>query len=236
MVRTRVAVCIGSEQFEAQLIPEWRGAFVNYWQLKKDLNKFKPLSKPLPATSQSRKFSRRSIFGSGGQLTPITTFVRMKTSRWVPREREPDIIQVHRVSDSVAGDIYETEILQPFAEADADKVFFAELDAQLNKVNQFYGIKEQEFLERGETLKMQMQILIDFEATVQENPQKKSVSRQSSLNSPQSGIMDSRSTPCTPRSGMGSKLQDLTGVCFNTLETNPTPAIVIQKPVLKVEK
>lgn len=29
-----------SKQFEGQLVPEWKDAFVDYWQLKKDLKKF----------------------------------------------------------------------------------------------------------------------------------------------------------------------------------------------------
>lgn len=28
-----------SKQFEGQLVPEWKEAFVDYWQLKKDLKK-----------------------------------------------------------------------------------------------------------------------------------------------------------------------------------------------------
>jgi hypothetical protein len=28
-----------SKQFEAQLVPEWKEAFVDYWQLKKDVKK-----------------------------------------------------------------------------------------------------------------------------------------------------------------------------------------------------
>lgn len=28
-----------SKQFEGQLVPEWREAFVDYWQLKKDIKK-----------------------------------------------------------------------------------------------------------------------------------------------------------------------------------------------------
>lgn len=28
-----------SKQFEGQLVPEWKDAFVDYWQLKKDLKK-----------------------------------------------------------------------------------------------------------------------------------------------------------------------------------------------------
>ena len=66
------------------------------------------------------------------------------------------------------GDEYETELLEPTPLADADaaaaREFFARLDAQLNKVNQFYKSKEQEFLERGRSLRRQMDILADLSA------------------------------------------------------------------------
>lgn len=32
-----------SKQFEGQLVPEWKEAFVDYWQLKKDLKKMQVL-------------------------------------------------------------------------------------------------------------------------------------------------------------------------------------------------
>lgn len=66
------------------------------------------------------------------------------------------------------GDVYETELLEPLADDDGDaaaaREFFARLDAQLNKVNQFYRGKEQEFLERGRSLRRQMDILADLRA------------------------------------------------------------------------
>lgn len=34
-----------SKQFEGQLIPEWKEAFVDYWQLKKELKRFHPTDK-----------------------------------------------------------------------------------------------------------------------------------------------------------------------------------------------
>lgn len=42
------------------------------------------------------------------------------------------------------------------------KDFFAKLDQELNKVNQFYRLKESEFLDRGETLNKQLEILLDL--------------------------------------------------------------------------
>lgn len=35
-----------SKELEAQLIPEWKEAFVNYWQLKKHVKKIKLAQKP----------------------------------------------------------------------------------------------------------------------------------------------------------------------------------------------
>lgn len=35
-----------SKELEAQLIPEWKDAFVNYWQLKKQVKKIKISRKP----------------------------------------------------------------------------------------------------------------------------------------------------------------------------------------------
>lgn len=72
-------------------------------------------------------------------------------------------LQVHKklASSASKGDVYETELLEHFADTDADKEFFNCLDLQLNKVNQFYKAKEKEFLERGESLKKQMEILIE---------------------------------------------------------------------------
>lgn len=64
--------------------------------------------------------------------------------------------------------MYETELLEQFADTEAAKEFFACLDHQLNKVNQFYKAKENEFLERGESLKKQMEILIELKARLKQ--------------------------------------------------------------------
>lgn len=75
------------------------------------------------------------------------------------------IYQVHKklASSASKGDMYETELLEQFADTDAAKEFFARLDLQLNKVNQFFRTKEKEFMERGESLRKQMDILIQLE-------------------------------------------------------------------------
>lgn len=62
--------------------------------------------------------------------------------------------------------MYETELLEQFADTDAAREFFVRLDLQLNKVNQFYKSKEKEFVERGESLKKQMEILLELQAAL----------------------------------------------------------------------
>ena len=84
---------------------------------------------------------------------------------------------------SRGGDEYKTELVEPLA-ADADaaaaREFFARLDAQLNKVNQFYRGKEKEFLERGQSLRRQMDILAGLKAASSREDSNPSVSSLSS--------------------------------------------------------
>ncbi|XP_039142556.1 phosphate transporter PHO1-3 [Dioscorea cayenensis subsp. rotundata] len=144
-----------SKQFEGQLVPEWKEAFVDYWQLKKDLKKIQaPLNKPHSPSFSQRLFSpltKLPLFGSH------------------PR-KDHGVIQVHRKLASTVsnGDVYETELLDQFADTDAAKEFFARLDLQLNKVNQFYKGKEKDFMDRGDSLKKQMDILIDLKAALKQ--------------------------------------------------------------------
>lgn len=81
--------------------------------------------------------------------------------------------QVHRklTGSASKGELYETELLEQFADTDAAKEFFSRLVLQLNKVNQFYQRKEEEFLERGESLKKQMDILLPLKAALQKQQQ-----------------------------------------------------------------
>jgi SPX domain protein involved in polyphosphate accumulation len=56
-------------------------------------------------------------------------------------------------------DYYETEVADSMV-LEAEKAFFASLDEQLNKVNQFYKSKEEEYMQRGEEIKFQLQRLM----------------------------------------------------------------------------
>ncbi|CAL4950941.1 unnamed protein product [Urochloa decumbens] len=95
--------------------------------------------------------------------------------------KDHGVIHVHRKlaasrgGGGGGGDEYETELLEPLAAtaddaaAAAAREFFARLDAQLNKVNQFYKAKEAEFLERGASLRRQMDILAGLKAAARDD-------------------------------------------------------------------
>ncbi|KAI4357889.1 hypothetical protein L6164_001808 [Bauhinia variegata] len=145
-----------SQQFEAQLIPEWKEAFVDYFQLKKDLKNIHHMLKN--AHKNHTSSPNNSLFSS------------LKHSLFAHQHRDHGPIQVHRklASSASKGDVYETELLEQFADTYATKEFFACLDQQLNKVNKFYRAKEKEFMERGESLEKQMDILLDLKSAFKE--------------------------------------------------------------------
>ncbi|RDY06388.1 Phosphate transporter PHO1-like 1 [Mucuna pruriens] len=152
-----------SKQFEGQLIPEWKEAFVDYWQLKKGLKKVHLFNNTPNNKHQSSSSLPKCIFSS---LRNYSLFGH--------QHREHGPIQVHRklASSSFNGDMYETELLEQFSDTDATKEFFACLDQQLNKVNKFYRTKEKEFMDRGDSLKKQMDILLMLKSTFKEQKSK----------------------------------------------------------------
>ncbi|TYG76759.1 hypothetical protein ES288_D03G139900v1 [Gossypium darwinii] len=190
-----------SKQFEGQLVPEWKEAFVLDWQLKKDLKKIRLLNNNTTTnTHQTTSFphnllSSISTFGLFGRrrdrgVTQVLfgslfskfiyflTFVMLELI-------DGGCGQVHKrltASGSKGGDLlYETELLEQFADTDAAKEFFECLDMQLNKVNQFYKIKEKEFLERGECLKKQMQILSELKTIIKQQQRRKGEEEDASI-------------------------------------------------------
>ncbi|WOL03843.1 hypothetical protein Cni_G12563 [Canna indica] len=153
-----------SKQFEGQLVPEWKEAFVDYWQLKKDLKRMQVMGNDAPP---KKPHFAQSLLSS---LRNLPFFDPNP-------HKEHEIIQVHkRLTNSASrGVLYETELSEQFEDTDAAKDFFARLDLQLNKVNQFYKRKEGEFLERGESLKKQMEILLELKAAIKKQRRQLSV-------------------------------------------------------------
>ncbi|CAL2232119.1 unnamed protein product [Prunus armeniaca] len=157
-----------SKQFEGQLVPEWKDAFVDYCQLKKDLKKIHLLN-----TNINNNNTPTSKHQNTSLSTTLFTSIR-KFSPFGHQHRERDLIHVHKklASSASKGDMYETELLEQFADTDAAKEFFARLDLQLNKVNQFFRTKEKEFMERGESLRKQMDILIQLKTAFKQQRSK----------------------------------------------------------------
>ncbi|KAG5521453.1 hypothetical protein RHGRI_033871 [Rhododendron griersonianum] len=159
-----------SKQFEGQLIPEWKDAFVDYWQLKKDLKKIHLMNNTSPVTKQEQSDFPNTFFSS----------IRKKFSLFGNQHRDHGVIQVHRklASSASKGDFYETELLEQFDDTDAAHEFFSCLDLQLNKVNQFYRTKEKEFVERGDSLKKQIEILVELKTAMKQHREKGSSSKE----------------------------------------------------------
>ncbi|KAE9454378.1 hypothetical protein C3L33_13712, partial [Rhododendron williamsianum] len=73
-----------SKQFEGQLIPEWKDAFVDYWQLKKDLKKIHLMNNTSPVTKQEQSDFPNTFFSS----------IRKKFSLFGNQHRDHGVIQV----------------------------------------------------------------------------------------------------------------------------------------------
>ncbi|KHN10064.1 phosphate transporter PHO1-like [Glycine soja] len=152
-----------SKELEAQLIPEWKEAFVNYRQLKKHIKRIKLTRVSKQSQAPEESFGR-SVFDS-------FRFIKNKF-RYSDNNNLQDIIQVRRKTTEESEEVYETELAQLFSAEDEVQVFFAKLDGELNKVNQFYKKQETEFVERGEMLKKQLNILLDLKQILSDRRKK----------------------------------------------------------------
>ncbi|ONK63845.1 uncharacterized protein A4U43_C07F19530 [Asparagus officinalis] len=137
-----------SRQLEAQLIPEWKDAFVNYRQLKKQVKKIKlSFLRPSPPPSDGSERVGFSV------LDPIYgLFGRYNRSNSNEEDEE---------------NLYEMDLVRS-REAEV-KDFFEKLDEELEKVDNFYTSKETEFSERAEILSKQLQILLDLKKILDEH-------------------------------------------------------------------
>ncbi|XP_042518362.1 phosphate transporter PHO1-like [Macadamia integrifolia] len=155
-----------SKQLEAQLIPEWKDAFVNYWQLKKNVKKIKLARNKRPVLEISEENDEYGF----SILDPIRFIAKKLSNRFRNGDHKSEILQVRSINrgEGDEEDVYQTELAQLFSEEDEVKEFFWRLDEELNKVNQFYKTKEREFVERGEMLNKQLQILLDLKQVLNE--------------------------------------------------------------------
>ncbi|XP_078427823.1 phosphate 1 isoform X2 [Wolffia australiana] len=153
-----------SKELEAQLIPEWKDAFVDYRQLKKHVKKIKiSLSKTGLFNGADHIHVHGSGKDQGRSSIPdpfrvlIGAFARGRSSR-----------EHHPPADKSDGeDQYEVELVQSGAEEVRE--FFDRVGRELDKVNNFYKAKEAEFIDRNDLLNKQLQILSDLKHILDEH-------------------------------------------------------------------
>jgi hypothetical protein len=81
--------------------------------------------------------------------------------------------------------VLETELMEPLGKAEPHRMFFNHLDAQLNKINRFYKLKETEYIAQARRLERQLLALFEVQEAL--------VARQSSLLSSQSSSKSTES-------------------------------------------
>ncbi|CAL9082351.1 unnamed protein product [Musa acuminata var. zebrina] len=145
-----------SRELQAQLIPEWKDAFVDYRQLKKHVKKIKLslLRSSFPSSSSSDDHHN----GGGGfsLFDPVRAFAARFSA---PRSDLPPPIDEENLFEMVPVQSREDEV----------KEFLEKLEQELEKVNGFYTNKENEFCDRGEILSKQLQILVDLKQLLHEH-------------------------------------------------------------------
>jgi hypothetical protein len=209
-----------SKQLEGQLVPEWRDAYCNYKQLKKDVKRIKQErllqnGSIIPAGSADSNTLRRSLSSLqkniSGHLGRSLSY----------KNRSPgELLVFHKKDrrDVQHGDstVYETELMEPLGHAEQDRAFFNRLDAQLNKINRFYKLKETEYIAQARRLERQLLALFH----VQEALARQNLILQNSSKS--SGEENSNSSSDDESIGMMSKRAAST--------TTPLREIVVSKP------
>ncbi|OWM85777.1 hypothetical protein CDL15_Pgr023710 [Punica granatum] len=178
-------------ELDAQLIPEWKDAFVNYRQLKKHIKKIKLSQKPKQPQDLNVDLFGWSIFN------PVCSLVTQITGGpgHASSISSPDSISqvknratIEEGEEEEQDELYENELVQLFSEEDEVKAFFDSLDQELKKVDEFYKLREGEFLERGQLLNNQLQILLDLKQILihrrKERSSFKSTNSSESLHSP----------------------------------------------------
>eukprot|EP00250_Pteridium_aquilinum_P016536 c23147_g2_i1 orf=256-2580(+) len=155
-----------SEKLESQLVPEWKHAFCDYNQLKEDLDKIEVRPHKFPKFGVGSPPSTPSF--KSPSFRQIGSIVRRMSHRLRNAAVKVHVRKPHEGDDD---EFYETELLvahHSHEEIQNDKVFFARLDGQLNKVNKFYREKEQEFYEKAEEIKEQLDKLVTMRKMLKE--------------------------------------------------------------------
>ncbi|KAG0563848.1 hypothetical protein KC19_8G064200 [Ceratodon purpureus] len=157
-----------AKQLEGSLVPEWKGAYCNYKELKRDVNRIKAdrllQSSDVPARHRS--------LGSFSQLHNLGNHLRRTAHELNPLSHGSDELGHNNSVDrnDVDDVLCETELIDPRGHGEQDRVFFNRLDAELEKINRFYKAKEGEYISRAVRLERQLLALFQVqEALARQN-------------------------------------------------------------------
>ncbi|CAM8983292.1 unnamed protein product [Rhodiola kirilowii] len=148
------------KEFKQQMVPEWTEAYMDYNGLKRILRKvrFAKQSKQLVKSSKLVRHRLR-LHRSFSELGNLSD----------ERDIEEQVIDVH-VNWVGHRKVYETTVLGDGGDKEESEVlFFAKLDAELNKVNTFYKDKVESLVEEAAQLDKQMDAFVALKMII-ENP------------------------------------------------------------------
>ncbi|CAM6075761.1 unnamed protein product [Sphagnum tenellum] len=189
-----------SKQLEDQLVPEWKDVYCNYKELKKDVKRIKQGHLQLnvgsmidPATAGT---ADTALQRSMQEYTSLENNINGHFSHTSSSYNKK---QLAGAADEHGSEVLETELMEPLGKAEPHKVFFNHLDAQLNKINRFYKLKETEYIAQARRLERQLLALFEVQEAL--------VARQTSLLSSQSSSKstDSHSSSYCADESLGGK-------------------------------
>ncbi|XP_048427452.1 phosphate transporter PHO1 homolog 3-like [Pyrus x bretschneideri] len=165
------------KEFSAQMVPEWKDAYMDYDYLKsllKEIQVCKQRNNPDPPAAATPR-----SYGLKRRLTLYRAFSGLTKSRHTQQPASPssasDIesqaILVNSVNEN-GNESYQTMFLMAAEEGGVQELeYFKRLDDEFNKVDKFYRSKVDEVMKEAAVLNKQMDALIAFRIKV-ENPQR----------------------------------------------------------------
>nr|XP_028953898.1 phosphate transporter PHO1 homolog 3-like [Malus domestica] len=165
------------KEFSAQMVPEWKDAYMDYDYLKsllKEIQVCKQRNNPDPQAAASPR-----SYGLKRRFTLYRSFSGLTKSRHTQQPASPsstsDIesqaILVNSVNEN-GSENYQTMFLMAAEEGGVQELeYFKRLDDEFNKVDKFYRSKVDEVMKEAAVLNKQMDALIAFRIKV-ENPQR----------------------------------------------------------------
>ncbi|KAJ7953853.1 Phosphate transporter PHO1-like protein [Quillaja saponaria] len=149
------------EEFQSQMVPEWREAYVKYDYLRTLLQNI-----------QHFKQSNQPTGGAPASLNRKQTLYRAFSGLTRPVSFAPVDIENHAIMVSIVHGNGSNRYQTTFVEEEGSEhevLYFAELDEEFNKVDKFFSSKVEELMKEAAMLNKQMDALIAFRIKV-ENP------------------------------------------------------------------